>query len=112
MLALRVKGSYAALLITCPSREEGERIARALVGAKLAACVNMVPGVKSIYWWRGYVEEGEEVLLLVKTRLDLVEELAKKVRSLHSYEVPEIIALPIVSGSKSYLDWLDESLAT
>ena len=109
---MRVRGSYVALMITCPSREEAERVARALVEARLAACVNILPNVRSIYWWEGKVEEGDEVLLLVKTRLDLVGELARRVRSLHSYEVPEIIALPIVAGSDDYLRWVDSSLAT
>ena len=109
---MRVKGSYVTLMITCPSREEAERIARALVEGKLAACVNILSNIKSIYWWEGKVEESEEVLLLVKTRLDLVGELARRVRSLHSYEVPEIIALPVVAGSDDYLKWVDSSLAT
>ncbi|MBX5491930.1 MAG: divalent-cation tolerance protein CutA [Chloroflexi bacterium] len=92
--------------ITAPSTAEAERLARALVDERLAACVNRLP-VQSIYRWQGQVEEAEEVLLIVKTvraRLDL---LASRVRALHSYSVPEIIALPIVAGWPAYLGWVE-----
>jgi len=106
----RVKGSHAVVLITCGSREEAERIARGLVEAKLAACINIVGGVRSLFWWKGRVEEAEEALMIVKTRLDKLERLVEEVRSRHSYTVPEVVALPIVEGYEEYLKWLDESV--
>lgn len=106
----KVRGGYAVVLITCPSREEAERIARRLLEARAAACINIAPGLRSAFWWRGRVEEAEEVLMIVKTRLDRLERLVSEVRALHTYTVPEVIALPIVGGLEDYLKWLDESL--
>ena len=94
-------------LTTCGSHEEAERIARALVNARLAACVNIVPGVRSIYLWRGQVEDAPELLLVMKTRRALLAELEKVVRAVHSYETPELIALAIVDGLGEYLSWID-----
>ncbi|MEM4699599.1 MAG: divalent-cation tolerance protein CutA [Candidatus Nezhaarchaeales archaeon] len=110
-MAARVRGGYALVMITCPSREEAERIAKRLVEARLAACINIVAGLRSLFWWRGRLEEAEEALMLVKTRMDKLERLASEVKALHSYEVPEIVALPIVGGLEDYLRWLDESLS-
>ena len=106
----KVKGSYAVALITCSSKEEAERIAKSLVEAKLAACVNIVTGVRSLFWWEGRVDETDEALMIVKTRLDKLERLVEEVKKLHSYAVPEVVALPIVEGLSDYLKWLDESL--
>jgi periplasmic divalent cation tolerance protein len=94
------------VLSTCASPEEAERIARALVGARLAACVNIVPGVRSIYRWKGAVEDAGEWLLLIKTRRDLAGPLGAELARLHSYEVPECIALPVVAGLDAYLGWI------
>lgn len=94
------------LLCTCANEEEGSRIASALVEAGLAACVNLLPGVRSIYRWQGKVEKAEEVLLLIKSREDRFPELRERIATLHSYDTPEIIALPITHGSDKYLDWL------
>ncbi len=91
---------------TAGSRDEAERVAHALVAERLAACVNLVAPITSIYQWRGAVERGEEVLLIIKTRRVLVRDLGSRLRELHSYEVPELIVLPIVDGAKSYLGWL------
>ena len=98
------------VLITVPSQDVGGAIARALVEGRLAACVNMVPGVTSTFWWEGEVQSEAEALLMVKTRPDLFDALADRVRALHPYTVPEIIALPLVAGNQAYLDWVRESV--
>ncbi len=102
---------FIVVLVTVGSADEGDRLARALVEARLAACVNRVKSVQSIYRWKGKIESSEEELLIVKTRRDLFERLKEKIQQLHSYQVPEIIALPIIEGSESYLRWLEEELA-
>ena len=97
--------------ITASSRDEARALARALVEERLAACVNLLP-VESVYRWQGAVEEAAEVLLVVKTRRARLDALAARVRALHSYDVPEIIALPLVAGSPPYLQWIaDETEA-
>jgi periplasmic divalent cation tolerance protein len=101
---------YTIVLITVPSREVGEQVARHLLDQRLAACVNFIPAVYSLYIWQGEVKADDELLLVVKTRADLFEEqLVPAVKAVHPYEVPEIIALPVVMGSRSYLDWIEES---
>jgi periplasmic divalent cation tolerance protein len=90
--------------------EEGERIARALVERGLAACVNVVPGVVSIYRWKGAVERAPESLLVIKTRADRFEELRAALVALHPYEVPELLGVPVAAGHAPYLAWLDESV--
>ena len=101
--------AYGVVLVTVASAEQGQAIARALVAEKLAACVNMFP-IESVYLWQGKVNLDREHQLIIKTDLNKFSELAQKIKTLHDYEVPEIIALPIVAGSKPYLDWLGESL--
>ena len=96
------------VFITASNEEEAAKIARALVEGHLAGCVNMVKGVRSIYIWQGKVEDESEVLMIAKTRRELFEALLAKVKELHSYAVPEVIALPIVEGSADYLNWLEE----
>ena len=98
------------VLVTCGKREEAEQLARSLVEMRLAACVNVTSGVISFYWWEGKVTRDEEILLIIKTSRPRFEELRKEVQRLHSYSVPEIIALPIVEGSEEYLNWIDDSL--
>ncbi|MDZ4341643.1 MAG: divalent-cation tolerance protein CutA [Candidatus Binatia bacterium] len=102
---------FIVVFVTAGSSAEGERVARALVEERLAACVNRIPAVQSVYRWEGKVEESTEELLVIKTRADRFAALEKRVSELHSYSVPEVIALPIVSGSEAYLKWLGEQVA-
>jgi periplasmic divalent cation tolerance protein len=95
--------------ITAPDEDEAAKIARALVEGKLAACVNIIGDVRSIYSWQGEVEDEKEVLMIVKTRPELFASLQARVKELHSYIVPEIIAMPIVEGSEEYVKWLNEA---
>lgn len=97
-----------AVFVTAPSREEAKRIARALVERRLAACVQLAP-IESLYLWEDAIQEEEEILLIVKTRAALFPEIEAFIREIHSYEAPQIVALPIVEGSTPYLDWLRES---
>ena len=99
---------YIIVFITASNEEEAARISHALVGERLAACVNIIPSVRSIYRWQGRVEDEQEVLMLAKTKKSLFERLQGRVKELHSYSVPEIIGLPLVEGSKEYLDWLGQ----
>ena len=99
------------VLVTCPSAAEARRIARAVVEARLAACVNILPGaVTSIYRWKGKVESAKERLLLIKTSRKLMAKLRAAIERLHSYDVPEFIALPVAAGSPAYLAWIEENL--
>ena len=94
------------IFVTTASEEEATRIGRALVEGGLAACANVVPGIRSIFSWEGKVAEERECLILLKSRSGLFNQLSTAVKSLHSYSVPEIIALPIVQGSTDYLAWI------
>ena len=98
------------VLITASSYDEAEKIAAALVNEHLAACVNIVPEVRSLFFWEGKTQDAREVLLICKGSLQLVEKLIIRVRELHSYTVPEIIAIPIVAGSREYLDWVEKTV--
>jgi len=99
-------GEFIVVLMTASSAEEAEKISFALIEKKLASCCNIVKGVTSIYEWKGNVEKGEECLVIIKTRKELFDKLSLEIRSLHSYEVPEIIALPLVGGFEPYLNWI------
>jgi periplasmic divalent cation tolerance protein len=101
---------FIVVYVTAGSPAEGERLARALVEEQLAACVNRIAPIQSVYRWQGKVDQSEEQLLIIKTRKTLFTALEKRVRELHSYSVPEIIALPIVAGSEAYLQWLGEQV--
>lgn len=99
------------VLVTCASAAEARRIARAVVDSRLAACVNILGGsVTSVYRWKGKVESAKERLLIIKTSRRRLAKLQAKVERIHSYDVPEFIALPIAAGSRDYLSWLDENL--
>lgn len=96
--------------VTVGSAEEGGRLSYTLVEERLAACVNRIRQVQSVYRWEGKIEESNEELLIIKTKRELFPRLKQRIRELHSYAVPEIIALPILEGHASYLEWLDEQL--
>ena len=96
------------ILITCTNSREAKRIARALVEQRLAACVNIVDKIKSIFWWQKQIDSACEVLLIAKSKKSLIHRVIREVKSLHSYQVPEIIALPVVAGNKDYINWINE----
>lgn len=98
------------VLMTASSQEEADGIAEVLVTEMLAACVNVVPGISSVYRWQGEVQRDTEWLLVAKSRRDVLDSLVQRVQQLHSYDVPEIIALPLVGGSDAYLRWLDREV--
>jgi periplasmic divalent cation tolerance protein len=103
-----VESQYVVILVTASSVDEARKIADALVTKGLAACCNIIPAVRSIYRWEGKLCDDAEVLMVIKSRRDRFPQLASAVKSLHSYQVPEIIALPLVEGWPPYLKWLDE----
>ena len=100
------------VFMTAANGEEATRLADMLVGAHLAACVQILPEMDSVYRWQGKIERQSEVLLLAKTTRARFEELEREVRALHSYDTPEIIAVPLVAGSASYLEWLNKSVSS
>ena len=95
------------VLMTAGSQEEADRISNALVAEMLAACVNVLPGVTSVYRWEGEVQRDQEWLLVAKSTREVLDDLVRRVQALHSYDLPEIIALPVVGGSEGYLRWID-----
>lgn len=100
------ESAVEVVLVTAPDAETGARIARVLVEERLAACVNVVPGLRSIYRFEGRIEDEAEVLLLAKTRTDRRAALAERVKEIHPYALPEVLALPAAGGSAAYLDWV------
>ena len=102
---------YIVVFITYPQENErdAKELAKKLVENKLAACVNIVEGINSVYFWQGNIEDDKEKLLIVKTKMELFEELKQFVKQNHPYSVPEIIAMPIILGNEEYLKWLEES---
>jgi periplasmic divalent cation tolerance protein len=111
MAGAGVQGGALMVLITAGSREEAVRLAEMLVGARLAACVQILPEIESVYRWQGEVERAAETLLFAKTNAACFSDLEREVRALHSYETPEIIALPLAEASAPYLAWLNENIA-
>ena len=108
---MRKGGRGRIVLVTCGTLAEGRRIARSAVSKRLAACVNIILSpVESFYTWKGNLEKAREYLLVIKTTEKRLAKLEKEVKQLHSYKVPEFIALPILGGSKDYLAWLGESV--
>jgi periplasmic divalent cation tolerance protein len=105
-----LKNQYIIVLVTATNKHEAEKISRNLLEAKLIACANIVGPVTSHFHWIEKVEQAEEFLLMMKSRSDLFDKVSAAVAKLHSYEVPEILAIPIIAGSKSYLDWLENTL--
>jgi uncharacterized protein involved in tolerance to divalent cations len=100
---------YIVVLITAPDEETAARIGTALVSERLAACANIIKGVRSIYMWKGSLCDDSECLMVIKTVPDNFERIERRVLELHQYEVPEIISLPITKGFKPYLDWVEEN---
>jgi periplasmic divalent cation tolerance protein len=101
---------YIVIFITAGSEPEGEKIARGLTEKRLVACVNIIPKIRSIYWWEGKLCNDEEVLLIAKSRRNLFPEICQMVKELHSYQIPEIISFSMLDGSKDYLQWVKESV--
>ena len=105
-----MKKDHVVVLVTVQDDAEARKIAAGLLEAKLVACANLVPQIQSLFWWQGKIDQAQEVLVVLKTQARHVEAIIKKVKSLHSYDVPEVIALPIVAGNEDYLKWIDESV--
>jgi len=102
--------NYLVVYSTLPSIESAEKISKSIIENKLAACINIITGVKSIYYWENDVLQDNEVLLIIKTKEDLYNQLEDFLKTIHPYELPEIIALPIVRGYNKYLEWINESV--
>jgi len=102
--------AYTVLFITTANTEEAQRISSMLLNQKKAACVNIVPKVSSLFWWQDKLDSAQESLLIVKTKTSLINEVVTLVREIHSYDIPEIIALPIVGGNQDYLDWIGKEV--
>ncbi len=100
------------VFMTAPNREEAGRLAETLVGEKIAACVQILPEMESVYRWQGKIERQNEILLIAKTKLSEFAALEREVQKIHSYETPEIVACPITAGSAPYLKWLSDSVDT
>lgn len=100
--------AYRFVYMTAGSREEARRIGRTLVEERLAACVNILDGMNSLYWWQGAVQDEQETVLIAKTRAELLERLTDRVKSLHSYSCPCVVALPIEGGNPAFLQWIAE----
>lgn len=101
---------FRLAITTCPDMEVADTIASALVGERLAACVNILPGARSVYEWQGKVEKGQEVVLLIKSRSDKLSVLEARLLELHPYELPELIVVPLVGGLAPYLSWIETQL--
>lgn len=100
--------SESLVYMTCETNAEAENIGTVLVERRLAACVNILGGMRSLYWWEGKVEKGEEVVLIAKTKTNLVDELTEAVKAMHSYDVPCIAAMPLKGGNPEFLAWIGE----
>ncbi len=102
--------SYIVLFITTANAEEAQQISRILLEQRKAACVNIISEIDSLFWWEDKLDSAHESLLIVKTKASLLSEIIKLVKKAHSYDVPEIIALPVVGGNQDYLEWIDSSV--
>jgi periplasmic divalent cation tolerance protein len=105
-----LQNEYVIVMVTTANKQEAEKIAQHLLKERLIACANIIGPVSSLFHWAGKTEKAEEFLIFMKSRKDLFDKLAETVKALHSYEVPEILVLPVVGGSKAYLDWLGSCL--
>ena len=106
---MSVPEDFAVVLATAPDMDLARRLAKAALEAKLAACANIVPAVESHYWWKGKLESSDEVLLIFKTRQQLLPKLERAVLEIHPYDTPEFVALPLTTGSRKYLAWLTDN---
>jgi periplasmic divalent cation tolerance protein len=104
------KNGLVIIFITAPEDEEAQLIARVLLEQRKAACVNIVGGISSLYWWEREIEQNKESLLIIKTRTNLLDEVIRLVKEIHSYEVPEIIAIPVAGGNSEYLEWVNNEV--
>jgi len=102
--------SYNIVIMTAPNKEEAVKIVHTLLEERLIACANIMDHVSSFFWWQGKIEDEKEVLVIMKSHENLFKKLSKRAMELHSYDTPEILALPIVNGSQSYLDWMKACL--
>ncbi|MEL7670502.1 divalent-cation tolerance protein CutA [Methanobacterium sp.] len=98
---------YALVYITTSGEEESKKIGRIIVEERLAGCINIISTIESLYWWKGEIEEDKESILIVKTKVSNIENIIKRVKEIHSYKNPAILAIPIIEGSNEYLDYLD-----
>jgi len=105
-----MKNDFAAIFVTCSSRKEAETIVDSLLRKRLAACANVIGGVKSRFWWKGRIDRASEVLVILKTRRANFSRVEREVRRLHSYEVPEVVMLPVSAGSAPYLGWIRDTV--
>ncbi|MBI3324231.1 MAG: divalent-cation tolerance protein CutA [Candidatus Omnitrophica bacterium] len=110
-MSSNTRADVVVVFLTCPSTKVARRIAQTLIAQRLAACVNILPGVDSVFWWEGKVDRARETLLIIKTTRARFRELQPAVRRSHPYDVPEILALPVAVGSPAYLDWVVASVA-
>lgn len=101
---------YIVIFITTPNKKEARRIAKVLLKARLIACVNIIGNVKSLFWWQGKINNAKEALLVIKSKRSKLAAIIKQVKSVHSYQLPEIIAIPVMGGEKKYLSWIDECI--
>jgi len=101
---------YIVIFVTASGRKEAKRIAAKLITSRLAACVNIIDKIESFFWWQGKLDSAKEALLIIKSKKEKLTKIIKTVKKIHSYEIPEIIALPIIGGDKPYFRWIDESV--
>ena len=102
--------SYILVFMTASSKSEAKKIVRSLLEEKLIACANMIDSVSSVFWWQENIKEEKEVLVIMKSHQELFNKVSTRIREVHSYDTPEILALPIVDGSSQYLEWMDKVL--
>ena len=107
-----MQSDHFVVFVTCADEGQARSVAQAVLEPKLAACVNIVPRIRSLYWWDGAVQDDPEVLCIIKTTATGFEPLRKAVADVHPYDVPEIIAVPITAGHKPYLDWIDDCVTS
>lgn len=101
---------YVIIFVTCSSKREASKIAKKLLNERLIACANIIEGISSLFWWKGKLDKAKESLIIAKTARKNFNKIENCIKELHSYEVPEIIAIPIIKGERNYLKWIDESI--